>query len=364
MSTKYYLPMAVMAMTALNHAVTFEQDGFTSKGTADVCFIQSEEADGTDTRTTQQFVVRGSLTLGFETDNAKLSIQQNFAEVSSDYAALNARADTDLDSDGDKTDNGETNTVSLVARDNTKTLLSVTVYEDETFSISADAGDLKEGFSWVTNHEDSALGYALTIDGGDWAISATSSTSLASGKWEGTSVAGTGEINRGDFNFAVSAKTDGLLYDGLKLALTYKDSTNYFEVSGGMDISDYTGVEGSYANLYAVTNTDESDENWAYGADVRTAFALSEYEVNLAASYTVQQEKTQSIMSAPNRHHARVTENDVAAIGTAQTGEDLTTLVVSAGAVLGGHNVMAFYGHSQLKDEEHTLMGVCLNLIG
>jgi hypothetical protein len=363
MSTKYYLPMAVMAMTALNHAVTFEADGFTSKGTADVCFIQSEEANGTDTRTTQQFVVRGSLTLGFETDNAKLSIQQNFSEVNSDYTALNARAATDLNADGDTADAGETNTVSLVARDNTKTILSVTVYQDEAFTISAHAGDLKAGYSWVSNHEDSRLGWDVEVDGGDWSISAASTTSLASSKLEGTTT-GTGEINRGDFNFAISAKTDGLLYYGLNLSVTYMDSTNYFEVSGGMDISEYTGVEGSYGTVFAVNNTDESDENWAYGLDVKTSFNLSDYEVSLGASYTVQQENTQALMSAPNRHLARVTETDVATIGTVQAGEDLTTLVVCAGAVVGGHNVMAFYGHSQLNDQEQTLMGVCFNLIG
>ena len=58
--------MAVMAMTAMSHAVTFQSGGFTAKANADVSYVQSiEEGTGdqaTTKRTTNQFLVRGSLT--------------------------------------------------------------------------------------------------------------------------------------------------------------------------------------------------------------------------------------------------------------------------------------------------------------
>ena len=71
-----------------------------------------------------------------------------------------------------------------------------------------------------------------------------------------------------DAEFAISGHDRWSMYDGLNLKATYK-STNYLEASGGMDISTFTNVEGSYANVFVVTNTDESDENWAYGLDVK-----------------------------------------------------------------------------------------------
>jgi len=362
MSTKYYLPMAVMAMTAMSHAKTFEQDGFKASAKADVCFVQSKEEDGTDTRTTNQFLVRGNLAFSFTTENATLSIQRNFTELSSNFSSLNVRTPQDNNDDGDTTDAGETNTVALLTRDNTKTLLSVTIYSDEEFSVAAEAGDRQEGYSWVTKHENSALGYGVSVNGSGWAISLSSNTSLASAELEGNNAA---EISLGDSNVAVSVKTTDLLVDGLGLQATYKDSANYLEVSGSYDVSDYTNVKGSMLNAFFVTNTDQNDENMAYGADLTTSFNLSEYVVNLGVSYTLQQQFTQGeFMSAPNRHLATTSQNDIATTGTAQPGEDLSTMVVTAGATVGGHNIMAFYGHTKLNAEEQTLMGVCLNLIG
>ena len=68
-------------------------------------------------------------------------------------------------------------------------------------------------------------------------------------------------------------------------------------------------------------------------------------------------------MATPNRHGARVNSNDIATIGTTQDGEDLTTMVLTAGAEVGGAFVF-HYGQTKLNDEEQSQMGVSLHFIG
>lgn len=352
--------MAVVAMTALNYAESSDVK-FEAHAHADVCFLQAEEKDGTDTRKSQIFNVLGHAEFVFSTDNATLMFQNDLNQLTT--TSFSGLTSADADNSGDALKSAAT----LLSRDNNKILLDLTVYQDEsqTYSVSAKAGNVVKGYSHVAARETSSLGYGASVSGDNWGISVVSNTSLGTVETDDDGVSY--EKDRGDFDFALSGHYKGI-YKGLDVAGTFIESRHFAELSVRYDLKSLTSFDSS-VSVFGVSNTDASDDNYAFGGALSVDYPFAkDSSAKIEVSYTLQQPNTVGTttngfsMQTPNRHKARVSGSDVADFATSQPDENLTTLVVSASANLIGHNFEAFYGSSKLNNEEVTLMGLCWHL--